>query len=61
MRSPFATKAPASLTTWMTRAGCASLPVPPLSLEGPILSIRRFGIRLKAEDLIANNPDLFPQ
>ena len=28
--------------------------VPPLSLEGPILSIRRFGIRLKAEDLIAN-------
>lgn len=29
--------------------------VPPLSLEGPVLSIRRFGIRLKAEDLINNS------
>jgi pilus assembly protein CpaF len=28
--------------------------VPPLSLEGPVLSIRRFGIRLTAEDLLAN-------
>lgn len=28
--------------------------VPPLSLEGPVLSIRRFGIRLKSEDLLAN-------
>lgn len=28
--------------------------VPPLSLEGPVLSIRRFGIRLRAEDLINN-------
>ena len=29
--------------------------IPPLSLEGPVLSIRRFGVRLKAEDLLANN------
>ncbi|MEI7684836.1 MAG: CpaF family protein [Planctomycetota bacterium] len=29
--------------------------VPPLSLEGPVLSIRRFGIRLRAEDLINNS------
>jgi pilus assembly protein CpaF len=28
--------------------------IPPLSLSGPVLSIRRFGVRLKAEDLIAN-------
>jgi pilus assembly protein CpaF len=28
--------------------------VPPLSLEGPVLSIRRFGVRLQSEDLIAN-------
>jgi pilus assembly protein CpaF len=28
--------------------------VPPLSLEGPVLSIRRFGIRLKSEDLLSN-------
>jgi pilus assembly protein CpaF len=26
--------------------------VPPLALDGPILSIRRFGVRLKSEDLI---------
>ena len=28
--------------------------VPPLSLEGPVLSIRRFGVRLRCEDLLAN-------
>jgi pilus assembly protein CpaF len=28
--------------------------VPPLSLDGPVLSIRRFGVRLQSEDLIAN-------
>jgi pilus assembly protein CpaF len=28
--------------------------IPPLSLEGPVLSIRRFGVRLTAEDLLAN-------
>jgi len=28
--------------------------VPPLSLEGPVLSIRRFGVRLKSEDVLAN-------
>jgi pilus assembly protein CpaF len=28
--------------------------VPPLSLEGPVLSIRRFGIRLQGEDLLQN-------
>ncbi len=28
--------------------------LPPLSLEGPVLSIRRFGVRLQSEDLIAN-------
>ena len=28
--------------------------VPPLSLEGPVLSIRRFGIRLQGDDLLAN-------
>jgi pilus assembly protein CpaF len=28
--------------------------VPPLSLEGPVLSIRRFGIRLQSDDLLAN-------
>jgi pilus assembly protein CpaF len=28
--------------------------IPPLALNGPVLSIRRFGVRLKAEDLIAN-------
>ncbi len=28
--------------------------VPPLSLEGPVLSVRRFGVRLTAEDLLAN-------
>ena len=28
--------------------------IPPLSLDGPILSIRRFGIRLRSEDLLAN-------
>jgi pilus assembly protein CpaF len=28
--------------------------VPPLSLEGPVLSIRRFGVRLQSDDLIAN-------
>jgi pilus assembly protein CpaF len=29
--------------------------IPPLALDGPVLSIRRFGVRLKADDLIANN------
>jgi pilus assembly protein CpaF len=29
--------------------------IPPLSLEGPILSIRRFGVRLQCEDLLANH------
>lgn len=29
--------------------------IPPLALDGPVLSIRRFGIRLRADDLIANN------
>ena len=29
--------------------------IPPLSLEGPILSIRRFGVRLGCEDLLANH------
>src|SRR5262249_4461596 len=29
--------------------------IPPLALNGPVLSIRRFGVRLTAEDLIANN------
>jgi pilus assembly protein CpaF len=28
--------------------------VPPLSLEGPVLSIRRFGVRLQSEDLLVN-------
>jgi pilus assembly protein CpaF len=28
--------------------------IPPLSLTGPVLSIRRFGVRLTAEDLIGN-------
>jgi pilus assembly protein CpaF len=28
--------------------------VPPLALDGPVLSIRRFGVRLTAEDLLAN-------
>ena len=28
--------------------------IPPLSLSGPVLSIRRFGVRLTAEDLIGN-------
>ena len=28
--------------------------VPPLALQGPTLSIRRFGVRLKCEDLLAN-------
>lgn len=28
--------------------------VPPLSLEGPMLSIRRFGVRLTSEDLLGN-------
>jgi pilus assembly protein CpaF len=28
--------------------------IPPLSLTGPVLSIRRFGVRLTAEDLLAN-------
>ncbi len=28
--------------------------IPPLSLRGPVLSIRRFGVRLTAEDLITN-------
>lgn len=29
--------------------------IPPLALDGPVLSIRRFGIRLRTDDLIANN------
>lgn len=29
--------------------------IPPLSLEGPVLSIRRFGVRLRAEDLLGNS------
>ena len=29
--------------------------IPPLSLDGPVLSIRRFGVQLNAEDLLANN------
>ena len=28
--------------------------VPPVSLQGPVLSIRRFGVNLKANDLLAN-------
>ncbi len=28
--------------------------IPPLSLEGPVLSIRRFGVRLTSQDLLAN-------
>jgi pilus assembly protein CpaF len=28
--------------------------IPPLSLEGPVLSIRRFGVRLTVDDLLAN-------
>ncbi len=28
--------------------------VPPVALDGPVLSIRRFGVRLTAEDLLAN-------
>ena len=28
--------------------------VPPLVLQGPVLSIRRFGVRLRCEDLLAN-------
>jgi pilus assembly protein CpaF len=28
--------------------------IPPLSLSGPVLSIRRFGVRLTADDLLAN-------
>jgi pilus assembly protein CpaF len=28
--------------------------IPPLSLTGPVLSIRRFGVRLTSEDLLAN-------
>jgi len=28
--------------------------IPPLALDGPVLSIRRFGVRLTAEDLLAN-------
>ena len=33
--------------------------IPPLALNGPVLSIRRFGVRLSAEDLIAT--DSMPQ
>jgi pilus assembly protein CpaF len=28
--------------------------IPPLALDGPVLSIRRFGMRLQSEDLLAN-------
>jgi pilus assembly protein CpaF len=34
--------------------------VPPLSLEGPVLSIRRFGVRLTCEDLL-NNATMVPE
>src|SRR5205807_6333074 len=34
--------------------------IPPLALQGPILSIRRFGVRLQVEDLI-NNATFPPQ
>ena len=34
--------------------------VPPLALDGPVLSIRRFGVRLAAEDLIANETLTLP-
>jgi pilus assembly protein CpaF len=36
--------------------------VPPLALDGPVLSIRRFGVRLTCEDLLANAtmpPEMF--
>jgi pilus assembly protein CpaF len=29
--------------------------IPPLALDGPVLSIRRFGVRLRADDLVANH------
>ena len=29
--------------------------IPPLSLDGPVLSIRRFGVRLTCDDLLAND------
>jgi pilus assembly protein CpaF len=29
--------------------------VPPLALDGPVLSIRRFGVRLRVEDLLGNS------
>ncbi len=29
--------------------------IPPLALDGPVLSIRRFGVRLTCEDLLANH------
>lgn len=29
--------------------------IPPLALDGPVLSVRRFGVRLESEDLLANN------
>ena len=35
--------------------------IPPLALDGPVLSIRRFGVRLEAEDLLDNGtvaPDM---
>src|SRR5205823_2764848 len=34
--------------------------IPPLALQGPILSIRRFGVRLQVEDLV-NNGTMPPQ
>jgi pilus assembly protein CpaF len=34
--------------------------IPPLALDGPVLSIRRFGVRLTAEDLL-DNATLAPQ
>ena len=35
--------------------------VPPLSLEGPVLSIRRFGIRLSSDDLLDNGTHARPK
>jgi pilus assembly protein CpaF len=29
--------------------------IPPLALDGPVLSIRRFGVRLESQDLLANH------
>jgi pilus assembly protein CpaF len=34
--------------------------IPPLALDGPVLSIRRFGVRLQCEDLLANETMALP-